>query len=284
MYLWKAWHDCRPRVILYALAALSVGVLSGLEVITGSNLHASFMPFSQRHYGSLFYNQDFRMDITFYALMWAARSGYGLRNLTFYLSHLVDIGYTPVGIGYGPLAMLLIGLSLGASSVGREYGAETMNFVLTRPAPRWKFILVDWIVGLTGTVIILGGLAYPLLPFLRLVHAKGPGNVLAGLPALWAVGAAIYGLSHFTTLVAGSASKGLILSVATILTYFFLPNALHEWWHTDVLLKPLDWTLRPIEYGAWPLSPFEWGATGFWLAIAAGFLGASVAWIRFREV
>jgi hypothetical protein len=291
MYLWKAWHDCRPRVILYALATLSVGVLSGLEVIAWSNLHASFMPFSHQRYGSLSYNQDFRMDITFYALMWTARSVYGLRFFTFYVSHLVDIGYgpvgigySPVGIGYGPLAMLLAGLSLGASSVGKEYGAETMNFLLTRPAPRWKFILVDWIVGLTGTVIILGGLAYPLLPFLRLVHAKSPGNVLAGLPALWVLGAAIYGLSYFTTLVAGSAPKGLILSVATILTYFFLPNALHEWWHTDVLLKPLDWTLRPLDFGAWPFSPFEWGPTVLWLTVAAGFLGASAAWIRFREV
>ncbi len=284
MYLWKAWHDRRPRVILYALATLSVGVLSGLEVITWSNLHASLVPFYHWHYRSLFYNQDFRMDITFYALRWATRSIYGLSNFTFYVSHLVDIGYGPPGIGYGPLAMLLAGLSLGASSMGREYGAETMNFVLTRPAPRLKFILADWIVGLTGTVIILGGLAYPLLPFLQLVHAKGPGNVLAGLPALWALGAAIYGLSYFTTLVTGSAPKGLTLSAATLLTYGFLPTALDEWWHSGILLRATEWSLRGIRYDAWPLSPFDWGPTVLWLAVAAGFLGASVVWIKFREV
>jgi hypothetical protein len=101
---------------------------------------------------------------------------------------------------------------------------------------------------------------------------------------LWVLGAAIYGLSHFSTLVAGSASKGLILSVATVLTYYFLPTALHEWWHTDTLLRATDWTLRGFRYGAWPLSAFDWSVTAFWLAAAVGFLGASLAWIRFREV
>ena len=133
-------------------------------------------------------------------------------------------------------------------------------------------------------VIILSGLAFPVLPFLCAIHAKGPGNVLAGLPPLWVLGAAVYGLAHFTTLVTGSASGGLTLSVATLLTYGFLPTALNEWWHTNALLKAVDWTLRPLEYGAWPLSPFDWSAIAFWLAVAAGFLGASIAWIRWREV
>jgi hypothetical protein len=133
-------------------------------------------------------------------------------------------------------------------------------------------------------VIVLSGLAFPVLPFLYAIHAKGPGIVLAGLPALWVLGAAVYGLAHFTTLVTGSASKGLILSVATLVTYSSLPTALNEWWHIDALLKAVEWTLRPLEYGAWPLSPFDWSATALWLAVAAGFLGASIAWIRWREV
>jgi hypothetical protein len=42
--------------------------------------------------------------------------------------------------------------------------------------------------------------------------------------------------------------------------------------------------LRALKNNAWPLTSFEWGATAFWLAVAAGFLGASLAWIRQREV
>ena len=288
MYLWKAWHDSRTRVVVYILAAICVGVMSGLNAMSSANWHSYIMAYLRPHlsrplltrpaFGAYYYNIDFRMEVTISALVSYVVLGY--HGTMAPMIMMLSFGY----VGQGPLAVLLAGLGLGATSIGREYAAGTMNFVLTRPGPRRNFILTDWTVGLTGMVIILSGLAFPLLPFLCWLHAKGPGNVLAGLPALWAVGAAVYGLSHFTTLVAGSAPRGLILSVATILTYFFLPSALHEWWHTDALLRATQWTLRPIEYGAWPLSPFEWGATGFWLAIAAGFLGASVAWIRFREV
>jgi len=273
--------------VVYILAALSLGVLNGLGVISAANYHAYFMLYLRPHLSgplviqriisSSQYYSDFHMDITLVALTTAVLRF--PRNMASAIM-LLNWGF----VGYGPTAALLASLGLGATSVGREYGAGTMNFALTRPEPRRNFILTDSMVGLTAMVIILGGLAFPLLPFLCVVHAKGPGNILAGLPAMWALGAAIYGLSQFTTLVAGSAPKGLILSVAAISTYLFLPNALHEWWHTDELFRAFEWTLRPFEYGAWPLSPFDWGATGFWLALAAGFLGASVAWIRYREV
>jgi ABC-type transport system involved in multi-copper enzyme maturation permease subunit len=255
MYLWKAWHDTRARVVLYTLAALSVGVLFGTDVISDANWHAYWMTFAKRP-AVLSYN--FYMDVT----LW------NLRSLVY----------------YGQTAVLLVGLSLGASSVGREYGAGTMNFVLSRPGPRKNFVLTDWTVGLTAMVIILSGLAFPMVLSLCVVHAQGPGNVLAGLPPLWVLGAAIYGLANFTTLVAGSTTKGLILSVAAVLTYTFLPTALQEWWHTDALARATEWTLRGFRYDAWPLSPFDWSVTAFWLAVAAGFLGASLAWIRLREV
>jgi len=280
MYLWKAWHDCRARIALYTLAAVSIGVLCGLEIVSWAYRHnANLMLSAYRHsfVSPRFYNYDFRMDITFYALHWALVGYFGHTDISHFVLYW-DF------IGYGPMVLLLAGLSLGASSLGREVGAGTMNFVLTRPCPRRDFILTDWTVGVTGIVIILSGLAFPMLPFLHIVHAKGAGNILAGLPALWVLGAAVYGLSYFTTLVAGSASKGLTLSAAGLLTYAFLPTALYEWWHTDTLLRAVNWTLMPLEYGAWPLSPFDWGATAFWLVVAAGFLGASLAWIRWREV
>ena len=278
MHLWKAWHDCRSRIVLYVLATVSIAVLSGLQAVTWANINDAYLmmhPYGRVSFYTPFFT-DFRMNIPFYALRGDAIGYFGIDEIT-YVFH--------VGVlGYGPIVLLLTSLSLGAGSVGREYGAGTMTFVLTRPGQRWKFILTDWVVGLTGMVIILGGLAFPVVPFLCAIYAKSPGNVLACLPALWVVGAAIYALSHFTTLVAGSGSRGLVLSVAAILTYFFLPNTLHEWWHTDALLRATQWTLRPFAFGAWPLSPFDWGAIGFWLAVTAGLLGASVAWIRFREV
>jgi len=255
MYPWKAWHDSRSRVVVYILAALCVGALSGMDVVADANWHAYWRTYFKPR---VFYNFNFYMDVT----LWKLRES----------------------VYYGQIAALLAGLSLGASSTGREYGAGTMNFVLTRPSRRWNFVLTDWKVGLAAMVIIVSGLAFPLLPVLCWVHAQGPGNILGCLPSLWVLGAAIYGLSHFTTLVGGSAPKGLILSAATLLTYSFLPTALLEWWHVDMLVRATDWTLRPFESGSWPLSPFDWSVTAFWLAVAAGFLGASLAWIKWREV
>jgi len=258
MYQWKAWHDSRARIAFYILAAFSSGILFGLNVLSDANMHtywAVLYAASRRP----FLNYDFCMEVPFWMLDWVVRD-------------------------CGQIAALLAGLSLGACSVGGEYGAGTMHFVLTRPDARRNFILTDWKVGLPAMVIIVGGLAFPLVPFLALVHAKGPGNILAGLPALWVLGAAVYGLSYFTTLAAGSAAKGLTLSVAVLLTFSFFPTALDEWWHSDTLLRATEWTLRAFKNNAWPLTSFEWGATAFWLAVAAGFLGASLAWIRYREV
>ena len=253
MYLWKTWHDSRTRVVVYILAALSVGLLFGLDVVSWVNWHTWWLTDRAMHARN---NWDFYADLPFDLLRWQV-------------------------IGYGEVAALLAGLSLGVSGVGREYGAGTMHFVLTRPGARRSLVFTDWITGLTAMVIAVGALAYGALPFLWFVHARGPGNVLIGLPGLWAMGAAIFGLASFTTLVAGSAAKGLVLSVAAVLTYFLLPTALDEWWHVDALIKAQDWTLQILSVDS---CHFHWSVTAFWLAAAASFLGASVFWIHFREV
>jgi hypothetical protein len=251
MYLWKTWHDSRTRVVVYILAALSVGLLCGLDVATWANWHRLTLE-RQMYRG----HWDFYGELTFNLLRWQVT-------------------------GYGEVAALLAGLSLGAGGVGREYGAETMHFVLTRPRARGSFIFTDWMTGLTAMVLVVGAVAYGVLPFLWLAHARGPGNILMGLPGLWALGAAIFGLASFTTLVAGSALKGLVLSVAGVLTYFFLPTALDEWWHMDTLIKAQGWTLQILSRDSYH---FHWSVTAFWLAVAASFLGASLLWIKFREV
>ena len=252
MYLWKTWHDSRTRVVAYILAALSVGLLSGLEVLSWWNWHTALQALGPTHR----YNWDFYGEVTFNLLHWRVTA-------------------------YGEVTALLAGLSLGASSVGREYGAGTMHFVLTRPRARRSFVLTDWTTGVTAMVIVVGALAYAVLPFLWFAHAQGPGNVLMCLPGLWALGAAIFGLASFATLVAGNATKGLVLSVAAVATYFFLPTALDEWWHADTLIKVQDWTLQILSPDSYH---FNWSVTAFWLAAAASFLGASLVWIKFREV
>jgi len=250
MYLWKAWRDTRSRLALYSLAGVALGVLCGSDVLASAN----------------------------YRHLWHANGRWDFDSLIFsgelYWLEMVGLA-----------AALFTGLLLGATSVGRAYGEGAMSFVLTRPAARRNLVLVDWTVGLTGVVISLSGLVYVVYPFLSYVEVRGPGNILGILPALWLVGAAVFGLAHFTTLVGGSLGKGLILSVAVVLSYGFFPSVLQDWWHVDFLSKPVDWTFRILEcHRSWPFGPFEWTGMFFWLAVTVGFFAASVAWIRYREV
>ena len=72
MYQWKAWHDSRARITLYILAALSGGILFGLNVIADANLHgywAVLYAASRRR----FLNYDFCMDLPFWMLDWVVR-------------------------------------------------------------------------------------------------------------------------------------------------------------------------------------------------------------------
>jgi hypothetical protein len=43
MYLWKTWHDSRTRVVVYILAALSMGLLSGLDAVAWANWHTVWL-------------------------------------------------------------------------------------------------------------------------------------------------------------------------------------------------------------------------------------------------
>lgn len=255
MYRWKAWRDCRSRVAIYSAAALAVGFLWGLDFLADEWNHAYWVVEVPK---AVLGRWDFRSNLT--------------------------LGATSTVSIYGCYFALLPALILGATSVGREYSAGAMPFLLTRPCRRRSFVFGDWITGTTAIVILPGLLTLGLVPFLLFVRAAGPGNVFTVLPGLWTVAFAIYGLSHFCTLLAGHTAKGLILSTAIIVTYLWLPTALNEWWHIGSPLAATNWTLRMFDWD-WPyLLEFHWVLVFFWLALAGGLLAASMALIRNREV
>jgi len=100
------------------------------------------------------------------------------------------------------------------------------------------------------------------------------------------LGAALYGLSHFTTALSGSSMKGLSASAAVILFYELLPGALKEWWRLSGPLKFRDWSLNLWEDKSGVYAPFTlhgWPML-MWLLLALAFLLLSQFVLKWREV
>jgi len=256
MYAWKCWHDSRDRVILYAAASLAIGLMFGTEV--WAQYH-TWLP-----YISKMNSEGMRWGD---AVRWAW--DWGL--------YMTDDSLHP--------AALWVALSLGTVSVGREYRSGAMPFLLTRPASRKAFVWTDWSLGLAQMTVIL---AMMLVGVVSVLCGISHDYVWLSFPRLLGcvvLGAALYGLTHFTTALAGSCMKGLSASAAVILFYELLPGALQEWWHLSGPLKFRDWSLNlfdsepgvndPFTLHGWPML--------MWLLVALAFPLLSQFVLEWRE-
>jgi hypothetical protein len=257
MYAWKCWHDSRDRVILYAAASLAIGLMFGAEVLAQYHVWLS------------------------YAWVWNshARRWYWdpVRGAWDWGLFMTDGTLSP--------AAVWVALSLGAVSVGREYRSGAMPFLLTRPASRKAFVWTDWSLGLAQMTVIL---AMMLVGVVSVLCGISHDYVWLSFPRLLGcvvLGAALYGLTHLTTALAGSSMKGLSASAAVILFYELLPGALQEWWHLSGPLKFRDWSLNlfdsepgvndPFTLHGWPML--------MWLLVALAFPLLSQIVLEWRE-
>src|SRR3990172_1622800 len=106
-----------------------------------------------------------------------------------------------------------------------------MPFLLTRPARRRSFVWTDWQLGMTQMVAISAMMLLGAIPFLVYTSRAYVGRSWPLLPGCVVLASALYGLTHFMTVLTGSSMKGLSAAVAAVLFYMFLPGALDEWWH-----------------------------------------------------
>jgi len=255
MYAWKCWRDSRDRVILYAAASLAVGILTGTTISSWYRVQVAWEWFVRPR------NQGWN------PALWAWSSG--MISLDEFLSP----------------AALWAALSLGAVSVGREYGSGAMPFLLTRPASRKAFVWMDWGLGLTQMAAILTMMVVGILPFLGYTSRAYVWRSWPLLPGCLVIGAALYGLTHFATALTGSSMKGLSATAAAILVYLLSPGALDEWWHFSTPLKFKNWSLN--------VSAWDWHNDRFilhgwpllmWLLVALAFPLLSQFVLERREV
>jgi hypothetical protein len=225
MLAWKWWRDCRGRVLLYFGAAIAIGVFSTLDATS-----------SYRWWMENYISNPARYQ--FYVFLLWSQVTYGLLASAIY-------------------GAVWTGLALAISSIGKDYASSGASFLLTRPQRRPAMLWIDFAFAI-GTVAIAGALlegsaiavAARALPAIRTVQLMGL------LPTLVAVAAAVYGLTIFWIVVTRSATKGIELSVATMMTVSLLPGALLEWWH-------IAW---PEAVRGWMLKMFEWRPTvSYWI-------------------
>ena len=90
------------------------------------------------------------------------------------------------------LSVLLpvVALVFGTTAFGGEVEDGTLVYVLGKPVPRWKIVLVKYFVAVAVTVTVVA--AAELLAWQSLRNAELPGRFLWGFVVAAAVGGAIY--------------------------------------------------------------------------------------------
>lgn len=274
MYLRKSWHDSRHRLMLYGVACLAIGVIGGIQ-------HVQWYTFLSVSWQTrLAHPPGFRH--------WRADPAQ-LRRL--YLDFLHNSWKTAFYWfeTYVPMAGLWSALIFGATSVGREYGAGGIGFVLTRPESRRRVVWHEWALAVSEIGIILSMFYAGALPFV--LYASPQYVRLTAIPAMLlfgvlAVAACLCGLTQFLTLLTGSSMKGLSAAIAVALFYYFLPSALDVWWH-------IHWPERVQELSLSVLGLYIlWNrnrlpiveVTAIWMLVALIFPFLSQWLIEHREV
>jgi len=255
MYLWKCWRDSRNRLALYSLACLAVGIAGGIGALAWTREMA---------YWEALHLKWYRPDPDPFRWIW-----------------LVTLGDIQ---DYMNIAVVWAGMTLGATSVGREYSSGAMAFLLTRPTQRRRFVWTDWGLGMAEIFVMLSMFILGAVPFLIYVSKSFRSSPGVLLLIMVVVAAVLYSLTHFTTIATGSSMKGLSLSAAVVLFYILFPTAMNEWWHVDSLLKAQQWTFQVFDWAYGGEVHPHWGIMALWAAVAIIFPTLSQLWLERREV
>jgi ABC-type transport system involved in multi-copper enzyme maturation permease subunit len=171
----------------------------------------------------------------------------------------------------------LIALAFGTFGVGRDLGAGSGSFLLSRPIPRGYFVWTEWFSGLLGLIALLLlsvlGLWITILSHaFRVVFVTSSDGVttqhtwtLASLPfgataidilCAFLFLALVFSLTHLGTTGLRHSTAGLLFSLGFLVGWLIVTAILrHEYpWMAphipDLLLRPfgstlMDWTSRP---------------------------------------
>src|SRR5947199_5526719 len=112
MYLWKAWHDARGRLLMYVCAGAALGLLYGSFAWADAQFILRWRYLTTK---------PFPPDLP-------ARIA------------AMDVGALQIPL---TLAAMWAALVLGSSTVGENYGDRTMEFVVSRPLARWRMVATE---------------------------------------------------------------------------------------------------------------------------------------------
>jgi hypothetical protein len=275
MYRWKAWHDARRRLALYAAACLILGTLAGTHALAeyrqaSANIYVTKWKGAVR----VFFPRSPTPDPA---------------RLSWLVTHLMLTAATMVGAAWA-------GVTLASHSAGKEYGEGTMHFLLTRPQRRRALAWTDWSLGASGAAIVvlcLVGAAYPFFSHVTASALRPVPSPLRMVPGALLLGLVAYGLSQLLTTLTGSSFKGMNLSVIVAAVYGALPEMLTKWWHWDVPVQARDWTLAVFRWGRGlesflprgePHLAFPAGPAVFWLLVIASLMALTQWTFARRQV
>ena len=248
MYLWKCWRDTRRNFFLFLIALVALALL-----MTFGNI---------RNYGDR-------------ANGWS----------------LVDSGAPAVardawtktekelGLLVGALAVI-VGLVLGASGVGAEFGIGTLPFLVTLPRRRRYFVWVNWLTGaaqLLALFVVSVGVAFWSLLFVT--GSVGSWRLLAIIPLTFTIALATYGLAYLMTVLTRSSQNGLVSAIVLGIGCNASAGVVSHLWKIN--LPSLAGLLRFYKMGG---ESFPLGAMVEFLLIAMAFPFAAQLLFEHAEV
>lgn len=118
---------------------------------------------------------------------------------------------------FGLLIGIVAAVSLGSVSIGEEWDRGSLEFLLTRPYPRWRFLWTAWAVG-AGELLTLATLPILLSTVVEYywfgdVHAW---RLLKVTPLLFGTASTVYGTTFLFSMLLRSGRKGMNAAFGSI--------------------------------------------------------------------
>lgn len=185
---------------------------------------------------------------------------------------------------WGSMLILIFGLVLGSTGLGKEFDRRTVSFLFTRPRYRRYWVWTGWSAGVSELVVValLGvGITSGLLVFLT-GHFY-TWRVLAVVPGLALGGAVAYGLTCFMAVVTRSGRQGLSYAIGILFVAIMVPGMARYFWNIDM---PSLWNfmIAMCEWAAATAHSFPFGALILWTIVALAFPLAAQLLVERAEV
>ncbi len=152
------------------------------------------------------------------------------------------------GLTFVQMAFVLLAWAMGTVGIGRDLGHGAGSFMLTRPAPRGRFVWTEWASGLTALALLLAladclwwlGMRLDIFHFviespnstaapLLLAPVFPSGLATATTLCVFVFLALIFSVTHCGTVALRNSTRGLLFCLGFLIVYAILTHEVAQY-------------------------------------------------------